>query len=287
VKNLIKDEEFKKMLNEKHKYEMFSWLIPVISIISLLLILYLTSESYHASTVVVLVIIILLIIFGYIFDDRLSNQTQTVYDNLNNYFQNKIVPELLTENNPTIVFDSSKKISIEQIDKLELFDNYLQYKSRFHYKGIMEGCHYTFDELLFDQLVGYDTKEIKEENDGIKSSIHYHVYTINLDKDYSIEALFKAYDFENYEKRLLKTYKSYDISNNPFMSVEEDFVKLYFKDNQFHRALVGGKILSIFTNSYLKSSDLFIGYSIISMSCFIIAVILLTCAINIHLKLQE
>jgi len=39
--------------------------------------------------------------------------------------------------------------------------------------------------------------------------------------------------------------------------------------------------------SYLKSSDLFIGYSIISMSCFIIAVILLTCAINIHLKLQE
>ena len=45
MKDILNDSKFRSLLFKKQKYEMFSWLVPLISILSLIVILILTTKN--------------------------------------------------------------------------------------------------------------------------------------------------------------------------------------------------------------------------------------------------
>lgn len=258
MKNLFKDDKFKKLLKTKKRYELLSWLIPIISITSLLLILYLISNSLQKYTILVLVVVIIVITSGYIYDSSITVKINDIYNKLNDCFQNQIVPDLLKEYNSTIVFNKEKRIPVDYIEKVEVFDNYREYKSIFHYEGIIDDCKFSFDEITFDNIVGFDTKGQKIFNENVKNNTNYHWYKIELNNEFPTEAIFKISEFENYEERLFKTFEKFDLFNNPLVVNGNYEFELYLKDIKLNKLFANKKILKLFSEEYFSYNSIII-----------------------------
>ncbi len=267
MRDVLKDENFRKLLKEKQKYEMFSWVIPLISIFSLIIILFLTSKNDLTEfTIVVLVLLIFLIIGGYIYDNKITIKIHQSYSRLNEYFQDIIVPQLLVRNNPTINFNDKLLIDSKLLDDVEIFNNYTNYKSQYNYTGQMNGHQFSFHEVLFFNQVEYDTTGQKEVNEDIFNEVNYHWYTFTLNKEYPTEAIYLLSKFVNYHKNLFKNFQRFDF-NKHRLHFETDF-ELYLKDlkefsdyatNDIVKALSDDSITSNSTLAiYIKGNELHI-----------------------------
>src|SRR5690554_3789276 len=138
MNEILNDEKFRSLLRKKQRYELFSWLIPLISILSLIIILILTTKTELTElTIIVLVLLIFLIVGGYIFDNKLTIKIHYIYQELNDYFQNVIVPKLIKNDNPSIEFSEDVVIDVKLIDEIQLFNNYSEYKSQYDYLGVI------------------------------------------------------------------------------------------------------------------------------------------------------
>jgi len=270
MRDVLKDEMLKKLLKEKHRLEMFSWIIPLFSIFSLIIILFLTSKTNLTEfTIVILVLLIFLIIGGYIFDNKITLRIHQSYSQLNEYFQEVIVPRLLIKDNPTIAYNKNQIIDSKLIDSVQLFNNFTEYMSYFNYFGQFEEHDFNFNEVLFDKLVEYDTSEQKVFNKNIKNKINYHWYTFKLNKEeYPVEALYLISKFDSYDGRLIKGLQRFDFMNCR-VSLNKDLeLDLYIKDLNEYRKYTTEKILKTLNDDriiyhsnmaiYIKDNELHI-----------------------------
>ncbi len=244
MRDVLKDEKLKKLLKEKQRLELFSWIIPLISIFSLIIILFLTTKNHMTEfTIVILVLLIFLIIGGYIFDNKITVKIHESYAQLNEYFQDIIVPKLLEKDNPSIKYHKDTLLDKGIIDEVQLFNNFLEYKSFFNYTGELEGYKFSFNEVMFSTLVEYDTTGQKIFNSKIKNEINYHWYTFELNKHYPDKALYLISKFDSYDGRLLKGLQRFDFMNCR-VSLNDDLeLDLYLKDMNEYRLYTTSKIL--------------------------------------------
>jgi hypothetical protein len=244
LKEVLKDEHFRKLLREKNKYELFSWFIPLISILSLIIILFLTSKSHlNEFTIFILVLLILLIIFGYVFDNKITIKIQETHANLNEYFQNEIVPKLIKVNNKSINFYNDRKIAEALIDEVQLFNNYTEYKSQYNYSGLFNNKEYCFNEVLFNNIVNHDTTGKKVYNDMIKKKLNYHWYTFELNKKYPQQALYLVAKFECFNSKLLTNFTRCDHND----------IELYLNDINDHNMFLAPGIIELLQDERLSS----------------------------------
>ncbi|QVK17394.1 hypothetical protein KHQ81_11110 [Mycoplasmatota bacterium] len=261
MRDVLKDEKLKKLLKDKQRLEMFSWIIPLISIFSLIIILFLTSKTNLTEfTIIILVLLIFLIIGGYIFDNKITIKIHQSYSQLNEYFQNEIVPKLLVKDNPSIKYDKNKMIDSELIDDLQLFNNFTDYKSYFNYNGQLENHDFTFSEVMFSNLVEYDTSGNKILNNNIENKINYHWYTFKLNKEYPVEALYLISKFDSYDGRLIKNFHRFDFMNCR-VSLNSDLeLNLYLKDLNEYRNYTTEKILKTLNDDMIVYNSIFAIY---------------------------
>jgi hypothetical protein len=255
VRKFPKDEKIKKLLSQKRKLELLAWVIPLISICSLLVILILLTNSLQSKSLIVLLVIIFLIVVDYIFDFKITLRIKSIYNDMNEYFQDKIVPQLLVEDNPTIVYNDELTLKCVDVDQIELFNNYAKYFSYFHYEGVIEGCKFTFDEVMFDDLVEYDTVGLKVFNCSIKKDTNYHWYIIDLRKEYPCEAIYKIDNFDNYESSLLRNYYKYDLTKK-FELNPDNNLQIFIKDLKFSRRFVNEKMMKVLNDDYVVYSEI-------------------------------
>lgn len=213
LRDILRDKELKKLLKEKSRLEMFSWIIPLISIFSLIIILFLTSKELEGYTIIVIILLIILIISGYVFDKKFTVKIHQSYSRLNNYIQDIIAPKLLVKDNPSISFHDSEKIDLELIDEILLFNNFTNYNSRFNYSGELENHKFIFNEVIFSNLVEYDTTGQKVFVDNINNEINYHWYTFTLEESYPTEAIYLLAKIDSYDEKLLKSFYNFDYKN--------------------------------------------------------------------------
>lgn len=258
MKEILNDEKFRKLLRKKQKYEMFSWTIPLISILSLIIILFLTSKTELTEfTIIILVLLIILIVGGYIFDNKITIMIQKSYANLNEYFQNEIVPKLIISDNPNIQF-SDEILNPEVIDKIRIFNNYMEYKSQYHYKVILDEKEFCFNEVIFCDKVNFDTTGKKEYNESIKSSLNYHWYNITLDKNYPKEALYLIAKFENYDDSLIKDLNPFVLLKRKIKTADKAKIELYLENPEENEQFLTPDIIEILNDEVVVCSNSFV-----------------------------
>jgi|SRR5690554_1525970 len=258
MKEILNDEKFRTLLRKKQRYEFFSWLIPLISILSLIVILVLTTKTHLTEvTIIVLVLLIFLIVGGYIFDNKLTIKIHDIYQELNDYFQNEIVPKLISSDNPTIEFSDEVVIDSKLVDEVKLFNNYTEYKSQYNYIGIMDNRKYRFHEVLFNNLVTFNTRNKKTLNHNLKKDLNYHWYNFELNKSYSDEALFLVSKFENYHSDLVKGLTS--ISPTFIKKINLNYnvdLELFIKDEGNIESYMKPEILEIFKDDQIVGNSI-------------------------------
>lgn len=244
MKDILKDEKLRKLLKVKQKYELLSWVIPLVSILSLIIILFLTSKNHLTElTIIVLVLLITFIVLGYLFDHKLTEKIHNAYARLNQYFQDEIVPQLLVKDNESIVFDSQYNITADVIDEVEIFNNYREYKTQYSYAGKLEKFNYRFSEVLFDNLVDFETKGMKEVNEELNLDTNYHWYTITLNNTYPTEALYLLGTFVNFNQGLLKKFKYFNFSK--YRLHPENNIELYLVDLEKYEPFISKEIIRV------------------------------------------
>jgi len=257
LKDILKDEKLRKLLRDKQKYELLSWVIPLFSILSLIIILILTSQSNLTElTIIVLVVLIIFIVLGYLFDNKITDKIQVAYTRLNEYFQDEIVPQLLVKDNDTIVFDDKYSITAEEIDSVEIFNNYREYKTQYSYAGKLDAFDYQFSEVLFDNLVNYDTTGMKEINTELDLDLNYHWYTVNLIDTYPTEALYIIGMFTNFNQSLLKKFKYFNFSK--YRLHPENNIELYLVDLENYEPFISKEIIRVLNNLHLDNTSVVI-----------------------------
>ncbi len=260
MRDVLKDEKLKKLLKEKQRLEMFSWIIPLVSILLLILILVLTSsESLKGLTIIVLILLILLIIGGYIFDNKITIKIHHSYSLLNEYFQDNIVPRLLEKDNPSITYHEDVKVDPNLIDKVMIFNNFTDYQSYFNYTGLLENHQFSFNEVMFDMQVDYDTTEQKVFNKNIKNEINYHWFTFELNKEYPGEALYLISKFDSYDGRLIKGFQRVDLTNSRINLNYNYDLDIYVKAQDDSHVYTTNKILKTL------NMDIFVYNSILAI----------------------
>lgn len=253
MKDILNDSKFRNLLFKKQKYELFSWLVPLISILSLIIILILTTKNDLTElTIIILILLLFLIVGGYIFDNKLTIIIQNIYQELNDYFQNEIVPKLIAHDNPTIKFTEKAAITKEKIDEVYIFNNYVEYKSQYNYQGLLNKRKYRFHELLFDKVVNFDTKGKKGLNEQLQKDLNYHWYEIELNKKYVNEALFLISKFENFTTNLVKDLVSNTENFRTILNYDYNFdFELYTKTDEIDNEYLKEEIFAIFQDEQI------------------------------------
>lgn len=191
----FKDEEFQSLLKRKQRLERITILMPFTGIIALFVFLYLFQKEYLFISLLFLILVLLLVISQYLLEKKLALRIQVLYLKLTKYFQENIVPNLLKRDNPSIHFDFSQAIEIEELEKIDVFNQFKYYRSRFHYELLFLDKIMTFDEVIFDGLVSYNTKGTKEFDESLDRHLNYHIYQTQINYDFETEALFIFNDF--------------------------------------------------------------------------------------------
>ncbi len=265
MREIFKDEELKRLLREKSRLEMFSWIIPLISIFSLIIILFLTSKTLEGYTIIVITLLIILIISGYVFDKKFTMQIHNTYTRLNNYFQKVIAPKLLLKDNPSIKFHDLEKIDSKLLDEIQLFNNFANYKSYLNYAGKLGNHEFYFNEVIFSNLVPYDTTEKKIFEDNLSNEINYHWYTFTIEKEYPTEAIYQIGKIDSYDESLVKSFYKHDFKNYLNKDLK---LMIYLKDLKESNLYITDDIINTLNNDlvvynnpiiiYLKNKQLHI-----------------------------
>lgn len=258
MEKVLKDQKFQQLLKNKQRLEMLSMTIPFISIIALLVFLYLFSQSLLIPSIIVLSFVLLLIVGQYVFDSKIANKIDHTYLELNKYFQDKIVPQLLRKNNSSIIFDNEKNVDISIIDAVDLFNVFKRYNSRFHYEGIINNRRVTFDELIFDGAVDYNTSGLKELDKQIEDKVNYHIYSVELERKFNGEALFVLNGFEELNTEDILSFSKVDLGNRVLKLKDDLDFSFYLKDPKTRVAFMKDKILNLFREKEFTHNSLII-----------------------------
>lgn len=252
MEKVLKDKTFQELLKKKQRLEMMTMTMPFIGILALFLFLYFFKNSMVVASLIILVLILLMIIGQYLFQGIIIDRIDATYIQINRYFQMHIVPKLLQKDNPTFQFDQEKSIDLSILEEIESFNHYKKYHSRFHYDVQILGKMVTFDELLFSNIVTYNTKGIKEIDERIDVNLNYHVYRTELDFDYGTQALFIFNEFEELSIEDIRSLLKVDLDPGLFGIKDETKFTMFASDTNQSLQFLRERIVRLFRQSEMQ-----------------------------------
>lgn len=260
MNQIINDEKFNMLLKKKQNLEMLNMLIPFLSIIALLIFLYLFTTAHLVASLITLGIILILVIGQYAFDSILSNKIDVIYLELVNYFEDEVIPVLLKADNAAIHFDSSQTIDPKLLDQIELFKHFKTYNSRYHYENIVAGKKVIFDEVLFDQVVGYNTVGQKELDPMINKQCNYHFYQFHTEHNFKTEAMFIVNQFEELSVEEIAQFSR--IHYGLISQAGNDYkVHFYIKDSNYAPTFMKERFYQLFRDPAFQQVNLLIYFN--------------------------